>query len=149
MELFNKVRDLWMEIKEIKPGMKNEVTDRVTEDKTAKVMGSGSLPVYATPAMCCLMERAAAELATSLLPQGYTSVGGSLNIGSLNILHKAPTPLRGRIRAEAVVESVEEPKITYRVAAYDEAGLIGEGRHERFVVNEEKFMGKASARLQS
>ena len=133
-----------MEIKEIKPGMKHEVTDRVTEDKTAKVMGSGSLPVYATPAMCCLMERAAAELATSLLPQGYTSVGGSLNI-----LHKAPTPLRGRIRAEAVVESVEEPKITYRVAAYDEAGLIGEGRHERFVVNEEKFMGKASARLQS
>ena len=133
-----------MEIKEIKPGMKHEVTDRVTEAKTVKVMGSGSLPVYATPAMCCLMEKAAAELATSLLPQGYTSVGGSLNI-----LHKAPTLLRGRIRAEAIVESVEGAKITYRVAAYDEAGLIGEGRHERFVVNEEKFMGKASARLQS
>ena len=133
-----------MEITEIEAGMRHQAEEKVTEQNTAKALGSGSLPVYATPAMCCLMERAAAELATSLLPQGYTSVGGSLNI-----LHKAPTPLRGRIRAEAVVESVEEPKITYRVAAYDEAGLIGEGRHERFVVNEEKFMGKASARLQS
>ncbi|SEH21216.1 thioesterase family protein [Selenomonas sp. KH1T6] len=133
-----------MEIKEIKPGMKHEVTDRVTEDKTAGVMGSGSLPVYATPAMSCLMEKAAAELAETLLPEGYTSVGGAINI-----LHKAPTPLRGRVRAEAVVESVEGPKITYRIAAYDEVGLIGEGTHERFAVNEEKFMNKAAARLQS
>lgn len=133
-----------MEIKEIKPGMKHEVTDRVTEEKTAKAMGSGSLLVYATPAMSCLMEKAAAELAETLLTEGYTSVGGSINI-----LHKAPTPLWGRVRAEAIVESVEGPRIAYRIAAYDEAGLIGEGTHERFVVNTERFMNKAAARMQS
>ena len=104
-------------------------------------MGSGSLPVYATPAMCCLMEKAAAELAEKLMPEGWTTVGGSLAIQ-----HKAPTPVGGTVRAEAEVLEVKGRRIAYRMAAYDEAGLIGEGNHERFAVNKEKFMDKAAQR---
>lgn len=130
-----------MEITEIKVGMRNEAREIITEDKTAAVMGSGSLPVYATPAMCCLVEKAAAELAERLLPEGWTTVGGSISIQ-----HKAPTPLNSEVRAEAEVLEVEGRRIAYRVAAYDEAGLIGEGSHERFAVNKEKFMDKAAQR---
>ena len=130
-----------MELTTIKPGMKNETEERVTDDKTAASMGSGSLPVYATPAMCCLMEKAAAELAEKLMPEGWTTVGGSLAIQ-----HKAPTPVGGTVRAEAEVLEVKGRRIAYRMAAYDEAGLIGDGNHERFAVNKEKFMDKAAQR---
>ena len=115
----------------------------MTEQNTAKALGSGSLPVYATPAMCCLMEKAAAELAEEKLPQDWTTVGGSINI-----LHKAPTPVGSKVRAEAEVLAVEGRKISYRVTAYDESGLIGEGEHERFAVAREKFMAKAASRCQ-
>ena len=130
-----------MELTAIKPGMKNEVEEMVTEDKTAAVMGSGSLPVYATPAMCCLMEKAAAELAEKLMPEGWTTVGGSLAIQ-----HKAPTPVGSKVRAEAEVLEVEGRRVAYKVTAHDEAGLIGEGSHERFAVNKEKFMSKVAQR---
>lgn len=130
-----------MEITEIKAGMKNEVMEIVTEDKTAAVIGSGSLSVYATPAMCCLMEKAATELAERLMPEGWTTVGGSISIQ-----HKAPTPVGSKVRAEVEVLEVDGRRIAYKVSAYDEGGLIGEGSHERFAVNKEKFMCKASQR---
>ncbi|MBO4513179.1 MAG: thioesterase family protein, partial [Victivallales bacterium] len=136
-----KKRGREMELTAIKPGMKNETEEMVTEDKTAMVMGSGSLPVYATPAMCCLMEKAAAELAEKLLPEDWTTVGGSLAIQ-----HKAPTPVGNKVRAEAEVLEVAGRRIAYKVTAYDEAGLIGEGSHERFAVGREKFMEKAAQR---
>lgn len=132
-----------MEITEIKPGMKYVVTEKVTERNTALALGSGSLKVYATPAMCCLMEKAAADLAEKGLPADWTTVGGSIAIQ-----HKAPTPIGTEIRAEAEVLSVEGRRIAYKVMAYDEAGLIGEGEHERFAVAKEKFMAKAAARHQ-
>lgn len=132
-----------MEITEIEAGMRHQAEEKVTEQNTAKALGSGSLPVYATPAMCCLMEKAAAELAEENLPQDWTTVGGSINI-----LHKAPTPVGSKVRAEAEVLAVEGRKISYRVMAYDERGLIGEGEHERFAVAREKFMAKAASRYQ-
>lgn len=132
-----------MEITEIEAGMRHQAEEKVTEQNTAKALGSGSLPVYATPAMCCLMEKAAAELAEEKLPQAWTTVGGSINI-----LHKAPTPVGSKVRAEAEVLAVEGRKISYRVTAYDESGLIGEGEHERFAVAREKFMDKAASRCQ-
>ena len=132
-----------MEITEIEAGMRHQAEEKVTEQNTAKALGSGSLSVYATPAMCCLMEKAATELAEEKLPQDWTTVGGSINI-----LHKAPTPVGSKVRAEAEVLAVEGRKISYRVTAYDESGLIGEGEHERFAVAREKFMAKAASRCQ-
>ena len=130
-----------METDAIKPGMKRIATSKVTEALTAKSMGSGSMDVYATPAMTCLMEKAAAELAEEYLPEGWTSVGISLDIQ-----HKAATPLGMEVRAEAEVTEVEGRKITYAVRAYDEREEIGSGTHQRFAVLKEKFLAKAKGK---
>ncbi|MCR5176874.1 MAG: thioesterase family protein [Anaerovibrio sp.] len=105
-------------------------------------MGSGSMEVYATPAMTCLMEKAATEALEPLLTEGWTTVGISLNIQ-----HKAATPVGMTVRAEAVVTEVDGRKITFEVHAFDDKDEIGCGVHERFAVLREKFMGKASGKL--
>ncbi len=132
-----------MEITELHPGMKLEAQETVTDTVTAAAMGSGSLPVYATPAMICLMEKAAADLAEQYLPEGWTSVGTVMDIA-----HTAPSPVGARIRAEASVVSVEGRKIVFRVRACDDCGEIGSGRHERFAVQKDRFLEKAELRKQ-
>ena len=130
-----------METENIKIGMKRAAKGMVSEENSARVMGSGSLPVYATPAMTCLMEKAAAELAEECLPEGWTSVGISLSVQ-----HKAATPIGMEVRAEAEVTAVEDRKITYAVRAFDGREEIGSGTHERFAVLRQKFMAKAEAK---
>ena len=125
----------------ITAGMKREVTAKVTDENTAIAMKSGSLPVFATPAMTALMEQAAAELVDELVPDDWTSVGVSLDIQ-----HKAATALGRNVRAEAVVERVDGRQLTFVVKAFDDAGEIGEGLHQRVLVNREKFMGKVTAK---
>lgn len=124
--------------KEITCGLKNTVTDRVSENNIAKTLGSGSLEVYATPAMTCLMEKAATEALEPLLADGWTTVGISLDVQ-----HKAATPVGLSVRAEAEVTAVEGRKITFRVRAFDDKEEIGSGIHERFAVLKEKFLAKA------
>ena len=131
-----------MEFTELKVGMKLQAEEAVTEGNTADALGSGSLEVYATPAMACLMEKAAAELAEMHLPEGWTSVGISLNIS-----HKAPTPVGMTVRAEAEILQVDGRKLTYSVRAFDDREEIGSGTHERFIVEAEKFRGKAAGKL--
>ena len=123
----------------IKSGMKKEASDVVSAGNTAAVVKSGLLDVYATPAMTALMEQAAAELIQELLPDGWTSVGISMSIA-----HTSASPIGLKIRAEAKITAVDGRKISYEVAAFDEAGEIGRGTHERFAVNAEKFMQKAN-----
>lgn len=130
-----------METENIKIGMKRAATGSVSEENSALAMGSGSLPVYATPAMTCLMEKAAAELAEECLPEGWTSVGISLSVQ-----HKAATPIGMEVRAEAEVTAVEGRKITYAVRAFDGREEIGSGTHERFAVLRQKFMAKAEGK---
>ena len=125
----------------ITAGMKREVTAKVTDENTAIAMKSGSLPVFATPAMTALMEQAAAELVDELVPDDWTSVGVSLDIQ-----HKAATALGRNVRAEAEVEHVDGRQLTFVVKAFDDAGEIGEGLHRRVLVNREKFMGKVTAK---
>ena len=130
-----------MEFTNITAGMKNEAKETVTEKNTAAVMGSGSLPVYATPAMTCLMEKAAAELLEKELPEGWTSVGISLQIQ-----HKAATPLGGKVRAEAELIEADGRRFVFQVRAFDDLEEIGCGQHERFAVVKEKFLSKAAAK---
>ena len=130
-----------MELTDITVGMVNEVTDVVTDKNTAKTMGSGSLPVFATPAMTCLMEKAATELLEPKLEDGWTTVGISLNIA-----HNAATPVGMHIRTVAKVTAVEGRKVSFEVKAFDDAGEIGIGTHERFAVTKEKFLKKAEAK---
>ena len=129
--------------KEIKVGLKNTVKEQVWPKNTAKVMGSGCMEVYATPAMTCLMEKAATEALEPLLAEGWTTVGISLDVQ-----HKAATPIGLSVRAEAELTAVDGRKITFSVKAFDDKEEIGSGTHERFAVMKEKFMAKALGKAQ-
>ena len=128
--------------KEIKIGLTNEVKATVNEANIASTMGSGCLRVFATPAMCCLMEKAASDLMDSLLDDGSTTVGTALNIA-----HTAATPVGMEVTAIAEITAVDGRKISFRVAARDEAGEIGSGIHERFIVFKDKFQAKTDAKI--
>ena len=132
-----------MELTQVKAGLRNTVSEEVTADKTAAAMGSGSLPVYATPAMTCLMEKAATEAVERFMPEGWTTVGISLHAA-----HTAATPVGLTVRAEAEVTAIEGRKLVFTVRAYDDKEEIGVGTHERFAVAKEKFLLKAAGKVQ-
>ena len=119
-------------------GMTHEVHGTVTEENTAAAVGSGSLAVYATPAMAALMERAAAELCQRECPDGWTTVGTELHIK-----HRAATPVGLAVRAVAEVTAVDGRAVALSVTAYDEREEIGSGTHTRFAVASDTFMAKA------
>ncbi|NLI91346.1 MAG: thioesterase family protein [Peptococcaceae bacterium] len=124
----------------IEVGMEGKSESVVTEGNTAKTVGSGSLEVFATPMMVALMENAAINAIN--LPEDQTSVGTYLDVN-----HLAATPVGMKVRAIARVVEVKERLIVYYIEAFDEKEKIGEGKHERFIVNHEKFMLKANAKL--
>lgn len=126
---------------EINIGMTATVTDKVTEQNTAAAVGSGSLRVFATPMMVALMEKAACEAVESGLDVGSTTVGTLVNVE-----HISATPLGMAVNVTATVTAVEGRKICFLVEASDEAGPIGKGTHERFVVFTEKFMAKTESK---
>lgn len=127
---------------EIIIGMKGTAETLAEREDTAKEVGSGSLLVYATPCMVALMEGAACEAIAEALPEDKTSVGVELNIQ-----HISATPVGLEVRAEAEVTAVEGNTITFSVAAFDEAGKIGEGSHKRVIVNQQRFLDKAYGKL--
>ena len=126
----------------IKVGLTREERGLSDEAHSARAVGSGLLPVLATPAMTALMEQAAANALEEYLPKGWTSVGISLDIE-----HTSATPLGMGFRAEAEVTAVEGRKILFDVRAYDDAGEIGHGTHARFAVESEPFLAKAARKL--
>lgn len=109
----------------------------VTAADTAAAMGSGDMPVFATPAMAALMENAAMRAVAAELPEGATTVGAEMNIA-----HIKPSGVGAEIVASAVVTAVEGRKITFNVGARDAEGPIGEGTHVRFVVDRRRFLAK-------
>lgn len=113
----------------------------VTEQNTALAMGSGLLPVFATPAMAALLEAAAVNACQAGLEEGQGTVGTHLDIS-----HDAATPVGMTVRAEAEVTAVDGRSITFAVRAFDEAGQIGGGTHQRFVIDNERFLSKAQKR---
>lgn len=121
----------------IEVGLKGEAIVVVNEHNIAKTMKSGALEVFATPAMCALMEEAAVAALKGQLPDGDGTVGISLSIS-----HDKASAVGAQIRAEAKVTAVDGRKISYEVAAYEGDTCIGKGTHERFVINNEKFMSK-------
>ena len=124
----------------VSAGQTATATVTVTDSNIAKTMKSGSLEVFATPAMCALME----EAAQAYLEDGEGTVGIALSI-----THEAPTPLGATVTAKATVSAVEGRKITFDIEASDGIGIIGRGTHERFVINNEKFMAKVVSRAKS
>lgn len=122
---------------ELKAGLVGAATTTVTVNNIAKTMKSGALPVFATPAMCALMEEAASLAVKDVLDPGMGTVGISLNI-----THDRPSPMGADITATAILIAIEGRKLIYTVEAKDNKGIIGKGSHERFIINNEKFMGK-------
>ena len=118
------------------------VSEIVTEFNTALSVGSGSLKVYATPAMLALMEKAAYEAIKDLLNDGETTVGTNLNVN-----HVAATPVGMTVSATAELVERDGRKFVFKVTASDESGLIGEGSHERFCVLADRFTEKTYSKL--
>ncbi|NLH07039.1 MAG: thioesterase family protein [Chloroflexi bacterium] len=118
----------------IQPGVTGEQVTTVTEEQTARHLGSGGVNVFATPAMISLMERAAVNAIDHLLPEGQASVGTAVSVR-----HLAATPLGQQVRARAEVIAVNGREVTFHVQAWDEHELIGEGEHTRFIIDLERF----------
>lgn len=119
----------------IKVGLKYKEEKVVTMNDTAKVFGSGAAEVFATPMMIGLMEAASMNAVKDYLPEGYSTVGTMVSIR-----HMAATKVGKRVWAEAELVKIDRKRLTFKVEAYDEDKKIGEGSHERFIIDEEKFM---------
>lgn len=119
-------------------------TFTVTDSITAKVMGSGDMPVLATPAMVAMMENAAMNAVAELMDDGETTVGSMINT-----THVRPSVVGAKIAVTATLVEVDGRKLTFEVIAKDGENMIGEGEHVRFVVDRERFMKKCSANIKS
>ena len=118
-------------------GIKNEKSIVVTDEVTASKVGSGLLPVYATPSMIALMEGTCAESVQPYLAEGEGTVGVAVDIK-----HIAATPVGMTVRCESLLKEVNGKKLVFEVNVYDEKGLIGTGIHKRAIINNEAFMAR-------
>ncbi len=115
----------------------------VTPEMTAAAMGSGALEVLATPSMIALMEGTAQEAVQRLLEDGQGTVGTRIDVR-----HLAATPVGMEVTCTAEVTEVDRRRIVFTVKAQDEKEVIGEGTHERFVIDNEKFFAKCRQKLE-
>ena len=122
----------------VKPGIKGRQEMTVTTANIATNVGSGKVKVFATPMMISLIEKAAVLSIEPWLEEGQSSVGTHINVS-----HCAATPIGMKVWAETEVIEVDRRKVCFSVKAFDERGLIGEGTHERFIIDVEKFQSKA------
>lgn len=128
----------------LKKGITGTCSILVDESNSAKTMGSGSLDVFATPAMIALMEKTAWQSLTPYLENGQGSVGIRLDI-----THDAPTPLGMTITCKSELIEIDGRRLVFQVTATDGKDIIGKGIHERFIVNEESFQSKANSKNRS
>jgi predicted thioesterase len=110
----------------------------VEEDKLASTVGSGDLPVFATPSMIALIERTASESVRPYLEVGTSTVGTHLDIA-----HSSATPMGMTVVCETELVEIDRRRLVFKVRVYDSKGDVGSGTHERFVVDCERFMQKA------
>jgi fluoroacetyl-CoA thioesterase len=133
-----------MDLSALQPGLKGTVEIIVGEQHTAPHVGSGRVRVLATPIMINLMEAAALQAVEGLLPAGHQTVGIHLDV-----THVAATPVGMRVRAFAELTRVDKRTLYFRVHAEDARERIGEGAHERIVINLERFDARMQDKLGS
>lgn len=122
-------------------GIKGSQSVVVTESNTAKAFESGTLDVFATPALAALMEKTAQLSIADYLEDGFTTVGTALDIQ-----HIAATPIGMQVTCESELIEIDRKRLVFSVRAFDECQEIGNGTHTRFIVNSEKFFEKANAK---
>ena len=120
-------------------GLRGATTVRVTAQNTAEALGSGDVPVFATPSLVALLETAAVNAVASHLGPGETTVGTWIEV-----THLAATPVGMEVRAEATLSAVEGRRLTFSVVAHDAREKVGEGRHQRIVVARKRFLAKVA-----
>jgi predicted thioesterase len=125
----------------LETGIKGHKETVVNHNNTAVFAGSGELEVFATPAMVALMEQACQESVAPLLEEGKGTVGTHLNIS-----HDAATPVGMKVWVDTELVEIDRRHLVFSVKAYDETGLIGQGTHDRFIIDNEKFIAKANAK---
>jgi len=123
-----------MTFEAVQPGLRGEVRLVVAEEHTAQHLGSGAVKVLATPQMVLLIERAGVAAIDHLLPEGYRTVGAHLDVR-----HLAPTPIGFEVKATAELIEVQGRRLTFRVEVHDEVEIVGEGTHERAIINVQRF----------
>lgn len=125
----------------LKVGIKGYAEAQVTNENTARTVGSGFLPVFATPMMAALMEKTAAKSVQGELGDGEGTVGTSLNIR-----HLAATPVGMTVKCESELVEIDRRRLVFTLKVTDGVDIIGDGTHERFIINNEKFMAKTEAK---
>ncbi|MBM7616031.1 thioesterase family protein [Alkaliphilus hydrothermalis] len=123
----------------LKVGMEGKLEITVTDKDTAEAFGSGGVKVYATPLMIGLMEGAALKAVDPHLPEGFASVGTHLDVK-----HLAATPVGMKVYAVAELVKIEGKKLSFKVEAFDEQEKIGEGTHERYIIQMDKFLDRVN-----
>lgn len=123
----------------LEPGLVGTVELTVADGDTASVLGTGDVPVLATPRVVLLAERASMQAIAGYVPAGQTTVGYRVQLD-----HLAPVPVGARVTAEAVLETVEGRRLTFRVSVKDPSGLVAAGRITRVVVERARFLDKAT-----
>ena len=131
-----------VDLTKLSPGLEGHAELIVGEEHTAPRIGAGRVRVLATPVMINLMEAAALDAAENLIPAGHLSLGTRLDVR-----HIAATPVGMRVRATARLVSVDGRTLNFQVEARDERDLIGDGTHQRLVVNVERFDQRVQAKL--
>lgn len=126
---------------DVQPGLVGEARIVVGPADLASAIGSGTVDVYGTPAMIGLLETAAINAVDHLLPEGSASVGTHLDVR-----HLAPSPLGVEIVARAELVAVDGRRLTFRLEASDPVDKIGEGTHERVIVDVTRLVGRAAAK---
>ncbi|MGD2144176.1 MAG: thioesterase family protein [Anaerolineae bacterium] len=129
-------------MEELAPGLLGETEMTVTEDDTAVHWGSGLVPVFATPAMVCIIENAAVRALDGRLLPDQTTVGGRMDVR-----HLAPTPVGMRVFARAELLEVDDRRLVFRAEVWDQVEQVGEATHERFVVDRGEFVARAEAKV--
>jgi len=123
----------------LRPGLAASASLVVTDDDTALALHTGDVPVIATPRIVRLAEEASVNAIEGMLADGTTSVGYRVQLD-----HLAPTPVGGKVRAEATLEAIEGRRLTFRVSVSDGHGLVAAGRITRVIVETDRFMEKAT-----
>ena len=122
-------------------GLKGHLEQIVTEEVTADRIGSGLVKVFATPTMIALVEQTCNESVTPFLEPGQGTVGTHVDVS-----HCAATPVGMKVWCDSELVEIDRRRLVFAVKAYDECGLIGEGRHERFIIDSAKFQAKIDAK---
>ena len=118
-------------------GTKGIIEIVVSDEDSAKKIGSGLADVYATPAMVALMENVSQTSIKDSLPEGYSTVGIEINVK-----HMKATPIGMKVKCESVLKKVQGKKLLFQIEAHDEVGKIGEATHWRYIINDDDFMKK-------